>query len=100
MEVGSCGVVSVIAVPTLWMYGGYMGTIVKVLRKRQITLPKEICDALGIEEGDLLVLEVVDGKIVARKLDPVDALRGFLKPEHVPRELAEVLDVERRESER
>ncbi len=90
----------VIYVPTLWMYGEYMGTIVKVLRKRQITLPKEICDALGIEEGDLLILEVVDDKIIAKKLDPVDALRGFLKPKQVPKELAEVLDIERRASER
>jgi len=77
-----------------------MGTIVKVLRKRQITLPKEICDALGIDEGDLLELEVVDGKIIARKLDPVDVLKGFLRPSHAPSKLAEALDIERKASER
>jgi AbrB family looped-hinge helix DNA binding protein len=38
-----------------------------VLRpKRQVTLPKEICDQLGIEPGDLLELTVEDSALVAR----------------------------------
>ncbi len=38
-----------------------------VLRpKRQVTLPKEICDQLGIEPGDVLELAVEDSTLVAR----------------------------------
>ena len=38
-----------------------------VLRpKRQVTLPKEICDRLGIEPGDVLELAVEDSVLVAR----------------------------------
>jgi AbrB family looped-hinge helix DNA binding protein len=38
-----------------------------VLRdKRQLTLPREICEQLGIEPGDKLTLYVEDGVLVAR----------------------------------
>lgn len=38
-----------------------------VLRpKRQVTLPKEICDQLGIGPGDVLEMTVQDAAIVAR----------------------------------
>ncbi len=38
-----------------------------VLRdKRQITLPREICEQLGIEPGDKLTLYVEDGVLVAK----------------------------------
>ncbi|MBI4188713.1 MAG: AbrB/MazE/SpoVT family DNA-binding domain-containing protein [Chloroflexi bacterium] len=38
-----------------------------VLRpKRQITLPKEICNQLGIEPGDVLELLVEDSALIAR----------------------------------
>jgi len=93
-------VLEVIAVPSYRLYGEYMGIVVKVLRKRQITLPKEICDALGIEEGDLLLLEVENGRIVARKLDPIDVLEGFLAPEKPVKGLAEAIDDDRKRSER
>jgi AbrB family looped-hinge helix DNA binding protein len=34
--------------------------------KRQVTLPKEICDQLGIGPGDVLELTVEDSTIIAR----------------------------------
>lgn len=34
--------------------------------KRQVTLPKEICDQLGIEPGDVLELMVEDSALIAR----------------------------------
>ncbi len=34
--------------------------------KRQVTLPKEICDQLGIGPGDVLELTVEDSALVAR----------------------------------
>ncbi len=38
-----------------------------VLRpKRQVTLPRDICDRLGIEPGDVLELTVEDSTIIAR----------------------------------
>jgi AbrB family looped-hinge helix DNA binding protein len=34
--------------------------------KRQVTLPAEICDALGLKPGDSLNVEVEDGKLVGK----------------------------------
>ena len=49
-----------------------------VLRdKRQITLPRDICEQLGIEPGDNLTLYVEDGALVAKpnKTIALEALR-------------------------
>lgn len=49
-----------------------------VLRpKRQVTLPKEICERLGIEPGDVLELTVEDSSLVAkpRKTRSLEALK-------------------------
>ncbi len=49
-----------------------------VLRpKRQITLPKDICDQLGIGPGDVLEMTVEDAIIVARprKIAALEALK-------------------------
>lgn len=49
-----------------------------VLRpKRQITIPKKLCDELGIEPGDMLELTVENAKLVAkpRKNVALEALR-------------------------
>lgn len=49
-----------------------------VLRpKRQLTLPKEVCEQLGIQPGDVLELALGDGAVVARpkKAVALDALR-------------------------
>ncbi len=73
--------------------------VVKVLRKRQVTIPKEIAEELDIREGDYLVMRVEGGRLVIEKLDPLDLLRGFLA-RGTERGVAEELDRERRESER
>jgi AbrB family looped-hinge helix DNA binding protein len=49
-----------------------------VLRpKRQVTIPKKLCDELGIEPGDTLVLTVEKGMLIARpqKTAALEALR-------------------------
>lgn len=49
-----------------------------VLRpKRQVTLPREICDRLGIGPGDVLEMTVEDSVIVARprKMIALEALK-------------------------
>ncbi len=48
--------------------------------RRQLTLPREVCEALGIKPGDSLVLEVKDGKLFMRPqtavaLEALEALR-------------------------
>ena len=48
-----------------------------VLRpKRQVTLPREICDQLSIEPGDVLELTVEDSTLIAkpRKIVALEAL--------------------------
>lgn len=49
-----------------------------VLRlKRQLTLPKDICEQLGITTGDMLELSLEDSKLVAKpkKVIALEALR-------------------------
>ena len=41
--------------------------LVKVSRKGQVTLPKEVREALAIREDDYLVLRVEDGRVVLEK---------------------------------
>ncbi len=56
---------------------------VRVGRKRTIVIPKSIAEALGIDEGSRLILEVKDGYIV---LKPVpDAIRLSLYGEKIAR---------------
>jgi AbrB family looped-hinge helix DNA binding protein len=52
-------------------------TTVVLRPKRQITLPKDICESLGIEPGDALDLVVEKSVLKAfpRKLVALDALR-------------------------
>jgi antitoxin PrlF len=47
---------------------------VVVTRKFQVTIPKEVREALGIKVGDRLLVKVVDGKIVMEPIRGSDAL--------------------------
>ncbi len=49
--------------------------------KRQLTLPGEICDQLGIEPGDVLELMVEDSTLIARprKTIALEALKEIRK---------------------
>lgn len=40
-----------------------MRRVIKQLRHGQITIPKDLREAAGIEPGDLLSIDVVDGKL-------------------------------------
>ena len=46
-----------------------------VTRKYQVTIPKEVREALGIRIGDRLIVRVVDGKIVMEPIRGSDALK-------------------------
>ena len=72
-------------------------SIVKVTRKRQITLPKEVCDRLGISPGDYVRIYIdKDNRIIVEKALSIEQLAGSLNPGYTIRDLAEDLDKERK----
>ena len=75
-------------------------SLVKVTRKRQITLPKKICDKLGISPGDYVRIYLSESKIIVEKTLGLRDLKGLLNPGKTLDGLAEKLDRERREGER
>ena len=75
--------------------------VVKVTRKRQITLPKEVCDRLGIIPGDYVKVHVgEDDKIIVEKTLGIGELAVSLNPGYSLKGLAEELDKERKHGER
>lgn len=72
-------------------------SVVKVTRKRQITLPKEVCERLGISPGDFVRVYVDErGRAIVEKVLSIDELAGSLNPGKALRGLAEELDIERK----
>jgi antitoxin PrlF len=63
----------------------------KISAKGQITIPKEIRKALGVEPGDRLAFSIEGGKTVVY---PVTGslldLRGSLKPKKIPEDLEKI----------
>ncbi len=53
------------------------GTEVVLRPKRQVTLPREICERLGVKTGDVLELMVEDSSLIAkpRKTRSLEALK-------------------------
>ncbi len=63
--------------------------IVKVTAKRQITLPAQVLEALGVEPGDQLELKESDDGFVLRRRRKIDfsklgTLRDKIPPDHPP----------------
>lgn len=60
-----------------------MGEQVKVLQKGKITIPADIRQKLGIEEGDCVTLEIVDNRVVILPPNtvpnPTELLSGLAK---------------------
>ena len=59
-------------------------SIVRITRKYQVTIPKKVREKLKLKVGDLLKVEVEEGKIVFRPLtprseDPVEELLSLVK---------------------
>ncbi len=76
-------------------------SIVKVTRKRQITLPKNVCEQLGIKPGDYVRVYVdKHSRIVVEKIISIDDLEGVLNPGYSIHGLVEILDKERKFGER
>jgi len=75
--------------------------VVKVTRKRQITLPKEVCDKLEIAPGDYVRVYIdKDSRVVVEKVLGINELAGYLNPGRPLKNLAEELDKERKLGER
>jgi len=75
--------------------------VVKVTRKLQITIPKDLAESAGIRVGDLVSVDLAeDGSLIVRKLDLLGELAGALSPRRGVEHLAEELDRERKASER
>lgn len=54
-----------------------MQKIVKVTRKGQTTIPAEIRKKLGIKEGDVLVVEAIDQKVVFKPIPKIEECGGI-----------------------
>ncbi len=53
-----------------------MDLMAKVTSKGQITLPKELRDAIGLKAGDTVLFRVVDGRAVLAKIPSFLDLAG------------------------
>lgn len=71
---------------------GMVGVVVRIDSKGRVLVPKSVREALGIREGGLLRVSVIDGKIV---LEPVggaaDKYYGVFKARKWPKDLDEFL---------
>lgn len=68
-----------------------MEETVVVRPRRQVTLPRQMCEALGVEPGDRLVLDVEDGVLIARPqrqaaLDALEEVRRAMAESGVTEE--------------
>ena len=68
-----------------------MGEAITLRPRRQVTLPRRVCEALGVEPGDRLVLEVSDGVLIVRPgrqaaLEALEALRRAIAESGVTEE--------------
>ena len=73
----------------------------KVTRKRQVTLPKEVCERLGIAPGDYVKIYIDESnRVIVEKVLDIDKLAGILNPGRTLKGLAEELDRERKCGER
>ena len=48
--------------------------VIKVLRHGQITLPKELREALGVKEGDILEAEMKENQVVLKPKTLIDKI--------------------------
>ena len=71
---------------------------IRVGRKRTIVIPKAVAEALGIDEGSELVLELREGYIVLRPV--LDAITLSIKGEKVARVSIEGLEATSLEEQR
>ncbi len=64
----------------------YMKTLT-VSPKRQIAIPKDVCEKLHIKEGDQLMLEVKDGRLVLEPSVNVPRSQAWFWTEEIQRKV-------------
>ena len=75
--------------------------VVRVTRKFQVTIPKDLAESAGIRVGDLVTVDLTqDGSLIVRKFNLLEGLAGALNPGRGIEHLAEELDQERKAAER
>ena len=50
-----------------------MKVIQKVGKRRAVVIPRELCDEVGLQEGDFIELQAVDGSVIIKPKRLVDA---------------------------
>ncbi|MCC5999220.1 MAG: AbrB/MazE/SpoVT family DNA-binding domain-containing protein [Thermofilum sp.] len=70
------------------------GRIIRVSKKGVIVIPVEVREVLGIKEGDLLTLELIDDTMVIKPLRPLRVKLGGKAQEIVREAKREELELE------
>lgn len=55
------------------LQGDSMKIIQKIGKRRAVVIPRDLCDEVGLQEGDFIELQAVDGTVVIRPQRLVDA---------------------------
>jgi AbrB family looped-hinge helix DNA binding protein len=61
----------------MWFEEDPMKIIQKVGKRRAVVIPRDLCDEVGLQEGDFIELQAVDGTVVIRPKRLVDAREGL-----------------------
>jgi AbrB family looped-hinge helix DNA binding protein len=57
----------------MWFEEDAMKVIQKVGKRRAVVIPRDLCDEVGLQEGDFIELQAVDGTVVIKPKKLVDA---------------------------
>lgn len=76
------------------------GEIIRVSKKGQATIPKELRERFGIETPGRVLVREEDGKIVVEPLPSVEEMRGVHAGRYEEGEVLEHLEAMRAEDER
>ncbi len=58
---------------SMWFEEDLMKVIQKVGKRRAVVIPRDLCDEVGLQEGDFIELQAVDGTVVIRPKRLIDA---------------------------
>lgn len=69
----------------------------RLTKKRQATIPKDVCAFLDIDAGDVVAFTIVKGKVIVQKSSPLDpeylrSVQGTLSAEWFSKEDAAAYD--------
>jgi len=71
---------------------GILDVVVRIDKKGRVLIPKNIREALGLREKQLLRVKIVDGKLMLEPLDNIaDKYYGIIKVKKWPHDLDEFL---------